>query len=174
MTARKVPTVISTDTELHDLVGRLPLPVPWNIEAFVDNLARRQKRRIRLMPTNTTALKDSPCGLWFITRTEDFIVYEAGTSQHHIDQIVCHEIGHMVLGHANRCEARTTQLHLDLWRATLPDFNPAVIQRVFSREDFVAEQEREAEMFAHLVLLAAAEAADQGSLTMRRAFFGSH
>lgn len=173
MTPQKALTVTISDTELHDLVGQLPIPVPWDIEAFADNLARRQGRPIRLVPVNTTKLKNSPCGLWFITATEDFILYEAGTSHHHIEQIICHEIGHMVLGHANQCDTQTrlTQLHLDLCRETLPDFNPAHIQRVFGREHFVAEQEREAEMFAHLVLLAAEAGAKES--TMRRAFFGS-
>lgn len=164
-----------SNAELSNLVGQLPLPVPWNVEGFVDNLAHRQRRPIRLVPVNTATLRDSPCGLWFITDAEDLILYEAGTSHHHIDQIICHEVGHMVLGHANQCDTRTrlTQLHLDLCRETLPDFNPAKLQRIFGREHFVAEQEREAEMFAHLVLLAAAEAGAKES-TMRRAFFGSH
>lgn len=163
-----------SNAELGDLVGQLPLPVPWDIEAFVDNLARQLRRPIRLVPADTAPLKNSPCGLWFITDAEDLIFYEAGTSHHHIQQIICHEIGHMVLGHATQCDTqnRLTQMHLDLCREALPDFNPTRIHRVFGRENFIAEQEREAEMFAHLVLLAAAEAGAKES-TMRRAFFGS-
>ena len=50
-------------------------------------------------PNRTAALADSPCGLWLARDTDDLIFHETGTSDYHIDQIVRHEVGHMVLGH---------------------------------------------------------------------------
>jgi len=52
----------------------------------------------------------------------------------------------------------------------LPDIDPATIYSVLGRRDFVADQERDAERFAHILMLAAADAAAEKSM-MSSMFF---
>ncbi|WP_231752687.1 MULTISPECIES: hypothetical protein [Bacteria] len=162
----------ATNADLLTLARQLPIPVPWDRRTFVENFAHQRGRPIRLIPTDTAAFIDSPCGLWLIKDDEDIIVHEAGTTDYHIDQIVCHEIGHMVLEHrsgpreGNRVGPTAIA---ELCRSILPDLEPALIRTVLGRTDYADEQERDAERFASVLMLAAAEAAQSQSM-MRSAF----
>jgi hypothetical protein len=160
-----------SNADMLALARELPIPVPWDRNLLIDNLARQRRRPIRLIPTDTSAFIDGPCGLWLIYDDEDVILHEAGTSEYHIDQIVCHEIGHMVLEHdsgprGNVGPARLAQLCSTL----LPDLDPGAVKAVLGRTDYASDLERDAEMFASVLMLAAAEA-NERSLMMRSAFF---
>lgn len=161
-----------TNAEMLALARELPIPVPWDREVFIENLARQRGRPIRLIATDTSAFTDGPCGLWVTRDDDDVVFHEAGTSEYHIDQIVCHEIGHMVLGHgrAHQAAADATANLEVLCRKLLPDIDPATVQSVLGRRDFMDDQEREAETFASLLMIAAAEAEERHSM-MRSAFF---
>ena len=158
-----------SNSEMLALARKLPIPVPWDRDAFVENLARQRGRPIKLIPSDTSAFTESPCGLWLTRDEDDIIFHEAGTSGYHIDQIVCHEIGHMLLGHGR---GRTVDQapNLELCRQVMPDIDPATIYSVLGRRDFVADQERDAERFAHILMLAAADAAAEKSM-MSSMFF---
>jgi hypothetical protein len=152
------------DTELLRLARTLPIPVPWDRDQFVENMARLRGRPIRLIPTPTPAVPGSPCGLWLKRDTDDVVVHEVGTSEYHMDQIVCHEIGHMVLGHDRpRISGPTIASHSELCTTLLPDLDPATVRGVLGRTDYGDAQERDAEMFASMLLIAAADADAQRS-----------
>lgn len=155
--------------ELLTLARELPIPVPWHRDVFIANIAKMRNRRIRLIPTDTSTLIDSPCGLWLASDEEDLILHEIGTSEYHIDQIVCHEIGHMLLGHGRSHDADSTPPTFDALYQILPDINPAAVRAILGRSDFRADQERDAEMFASMVMIAAAEVASEKSV-MRNVF----
>lgn len=160
-----------SNAEMLALARELPIPVPWDRGAFIDNLTELRGRAIRLIPTDTVGLVDSPCGLWVACDDEDLIIHEIGTSEYHIDQIVGHEIGHILLGHGQSGgrgldEAREFQACLQ----ALPDIDPDCVRAVLGRRDYVGDQERDAEMFACLLIIAAAEAGERQSM-MRSAFF---
>lgn len=167
-----------TSAELLDLARTLPLPVPWNRDKFVAGIAKLRGRPIRLVPVDTAALVGSPCGLWLARDDDDLILHEAGTSDYHIDHIVCHEVGHMVLGHgldqlAEQPAAAVEQpVDPTLWTGMLADLDPATVRSVLGRTHFAAHQEHSAEMFANLVRIAAAEASDSRSI-IRSVFFRS-
>lgn len=153
------------------LVRGLPLPVPWQRDVFVDNLAERRGRAIKLIPIDTAALGFNPCGLWVARDEDDLILHEIGTSDYHIDQIVGHEIGHMLLEHsqisifgADKARER------DLCRRFLPDVDPDTVSAVLGRTDGAHDEEQEAEMFASLLMIAATEANERSQM-MRSAFF---
>jgi hypothetical protein len=139
----------------------------WDRNAFIDNLARMRGRPIRLIPTETTALADSPCGLWLKRETDDVILHEIGTSEYHIDQIVCHEIGHMVLEHDSgpRHAGAATGRYTELCRTVLPDLDPTAVRAVLGRMDYASDQERDAEMFASMLMIAAADVGAQTSVS---------
>ncbi|ORB73293.1 hypothetical protein [Mycobacterium scrofulaceum] len=156
------------DDELEALVRRMPIPVPWDRHQFVDNVARMRRRPIRLIPT-PTPLAGSPCGLWLKRDTDDIIVHDIGTSEYHMDQIVCHEIGHMVLGHdQSYTSGPLGSSHL--CATLLPDLDPAAVRAVLGRTDYASAQERDAETFASMLVIAAADAGAQRSV-MRSVFF---
>ncbi|GAB1816690.1 hypothetical protein [Mycobacterium sp. MUNTM1] len=160
-----------SNTEILALARELPIPVPWDRDRFINNLADIRGRPITLIPTDTAALADSPCGLWLARDDDDLILHEIGTSDYHIDQIVCHEIGHMVLEHGQNRAGRTdrTREH-ELCRLVLPDINFDTVCAVLGRTDYGSDQEREAETFASILMIAAAEAAAEQSM-MRSVFF---
>ncbi|WP_457180747.1 hypothetical protein [Mycobacteroides abscessus] len=201
-----------TNEEMMELARELLIPGPWNREKFIENLARRRGRPIRLIPTDTVSLADSPCGLWLVRDDDDVILYEEGTSEPHIDQIIRHEVGHMVLGHdqsrADEDRADVEQAGhapLAIFQTLFPNIDPETIrsilgldsepydsehegndsplegvelaveladgiQQVLRRTDFASDQEREAETFANLLMIAGLEQEEQRSV-MRSVFF---
>lgn len=155
------------------LARELPIPVPWDRDVFIRNLSEQRGRPIRLIPTDTATLADGPCGLWLARDHDDLILHEAGTSDYHIDQIVCHEIGHLLLGHGRiRTFGSDRHYEIDLCREILPDIDPASVNAVLGRSTYANDQERDAEMFASILMIAATEVADQRSI-LRSVFFRS-
>ncbi|WP_082942882.1 hypothetical protein [Mycobacterium sp. 852002-40037_SCH5390672] len=151
------------------LVRALPVPTPWDRIAFIDSVARLRGRPIRVVPT-VDNLAISACGLWMKRDTDDIIIHEAGTSEYHIDQIVCHEIGHMMLGHDRGTASGSDGDHPKMIFATaLAGLDPH-IGEILGRTAFDDERERDAEMFASIVMLAAAEGGAQKSM-MSSVFF---
>ncbi|KKF03802.1 hypothetical protein [Mycolicibacterium obuense] len=147
------------------MARELPIPVPWDLDVFIANLAAQRGRPIHLIPTDTAALAGSPCGLWLTREHDDLILHEIGTSPYHIFQIVCHEIGHMVLGHGRDLAFGADRDREEaLCRTVLPAINPETVQAVLGRTDYASDQERDAEMFANILMIAAAEVSDQQSV----------
>lgn len=156
-----------SNEELLALARELPIPVPWDRATFIANIAAMRDRPIRLVPTDTAALGGGPCGLWLESDDEDVILHDAGTSDYHVDQIVCHEIGHILLGHGHSADAEPPAF--DRLSELLPDFDASAVRAILGRTDFGADQERDAEMFASMIMIAAAEGATKKSV-MRSVF----
>lgn len=161
-----------SNADMLALARELPIPVPWDLGVFINNLAEMRGRPIRLVPTDTAALADSPCGIWVARDHDDLILHEIGTTDYHIDQIVGHEIGHMLLGHRrNPAFGDDKAREHDLCRQVLPDIDPQSVRAVLGRTNGGSDQERDAEMFASLLMIAANEANERSSVMMRSAFF---
>lgn len=159
-----------SNEEMLAMARELPIPVPWDLDAFIANLSEYRGRPIRLVATETADMAGSLCGLWLTRDEEDIIAHEVGTSDYHIAQIVCHEVGHMMLGHdLTRTFGTDRAREYDLTRKVVPDIDPATIKAVLGRTDFASEQERDAEMFANILMIAAAEAGDE-QFVMRSVF----
>lgn len=155
-----------------DLVRALPIPTPWNRNVFVENLSKKRGRAITLVPTDTASLGLGPCGLWLSRDDDDLILHEVGTSEYHIDQIVGHEVGHMLLGH-DRIDAfgNKKERQRDLCHYVLPDIDPETVRAVLGRTNCPGdEDERDAERFASALMLAVADANERRSI-VRSAFF---
>ncbi|OLT94447.1 hypothetical protein BKG60_18915 [Mycobacterium syngnathidarum] len=156
-----------------DLARTLPIPSPWDRDVFVQGVADMRGRPITLIPTDTASLIDSPCGLWLRRDSDDLILHEAGTSDYHVDQIVCHEIGHMLLGHGVAVRPTTDGQHrAEVCRGLLPTLDPESVLAVLGRKEFEVDQERDAEMFAYILMLTAMERSNEASM-MRSVFFRS-
>ncbi|MEU2257697.1 hypothetical protein ABZ540_31485 [Nocardia xishanensis] len=135
-------------------IAQLPVPDPWDCRRFVEDVAELRGRPIILLPVGNLGGLASPCGLWLVREHDDVIIYEDSTSEYHMDQIVCHEIGHMVLGH-DRAPSSDTGLASDpMFRSVFPDIDPLTVRAVLGRSDYGNGLEREAEMFATMVMVA--------------------
>lgn len=159
-----------SNADLLTFARELPIPVPWKRDVFIANLAQVRGRPIKLIPTDTAELTESPCGLWLACADEDLILHETGTSDYHIDQIVCHELGHMLLDHGRGANPGLITAHeRKLCEHLLPDIDPASIRAILGRTTYADDQERDAEMFANMIMIAAAEADERRSM-IRSAF----
>lgn len=163
--------MVVSNADMLALARELPIPVPWDRDVFISNLGEMRGRTIRLIPADIAGLADSPCGLWLACKDEDLILHESGTTDYHIDQIVGHEVGHILLGHGRRsARGCVSTRELKMCRQALPDIDPETVRAVLGRTDYATDQERDAEMFASLLMIAAVEA-DQRRSMMRSAFF---
>lgn len=127
------------------VVRDLEVPVPFSLPDFCRELALRRGREIRLVPIVTGP--GSPCGLWVATAETDVIFHEAATSSLHRDHIVLHEIGHLLCDHRGG-----PAVDVALAGMLLPSLDAGMVGRVLGRAAYTDTEEREAELFASLVL----------------------
>jgi hypothetical protein len=133
----------------------VPLPSPWNLSAYLASVAAHRGRSISLQPVPADALADIGCrgsGLWIARNHDDIIVYDSSTADRDIDHMILHEIGHMLLGHSQAEDAPSSPVALSL-AALLPSISPVSIRHVLGRNDFGAEREGDAEVFADMTMV---------------------
>lgn len=136
----------------------IDMPHPWSLDAFVAWVSAKRGRPIKLVPIHSTAASGL-CGLWISRRTDDVVVFEADTSPWHQQQIIVHELAHMLFNHDQGSCGMS-----DGWRILqdlVPSIDPASVRAVLARTVFTSGQEYEAEMLADLILAAAAANAGQ-------------
>lgn len=134
------------------VVQDMDVPVPFSLAEFCRRLEHRRGREIRLVPVVTRP--GGPCGLWVATAGTDVIFHEAATSRLHRDHIVLHEIGHLLCDHRGG-----PAVDIALAGMLLPSLDPGMVARVLGRAAYTDTEEREAELFASLIL----ERADRAS-----------
>ncbi|MCC9309288.1 toxin [Kitasatospora sp. RB6PN24] len=129
----------------------LPLPVPFTVPAMVKVVEELRGRRIILVPLPAEVIDpESACGLWLSLRTADVVFHEAGTTPGHQEQIVLHELSHMLFDHHGTKSLKEIQRlcpHLDL--ALILKFTAGV--SAMGRTSYDDCQERDAEMLATLI-----------------------
>jgi hypothetical protein len=133
--------------ESEKLFASLDLPEECDIADLCDRLSERRGRPLRLMPVSVPGAH--PCGLWIMTQTVDFIVYESQTSKPHQDHIIAHELAHMVCGHRS---GTGNSVDDDTARLLFPDLAPELVQKILGRGNYSSVEEREAEVTASLIL----------------------
>ncbi|RBO91504.1 hypothetical protein DFR74_104206 [Nocardia puris] len=160
------------EERFDDLLRAVPIPVPWDLGAYVSAVAEYRARPITLHPVSMSGVATAGCGggggLWIVRRDDDLIAYDDRTSDRHAEHIVLHEVGHMLLGH-DRAPAGTDTDH-GLLRELLPSVSAEAIHRVLGRDAYANAREREAEMFADLAMVRAQSPAAAPS-TLRATFF---
>jgi len=129
-------------THCRKLIRDIPIPVPFNLATFVSTVAARRGRRIRLI---ATPLGGVVFGAWVACDVDDFIFYERNTTPFHQQQIVLHELGHILYGHVG----------LPVDADALAPYLPAEViaqVRALRRDRYDDLEEYEAEVFAWVVL----------------------
>jgi hypothetical protein len=159
-------TIRGGRTECVDAVDALPIPRPFTLDRFADQLGEQRGRPIKLIPARLGAT--APCGLLIGTDEIDLVFYAANTSTFHAHHIVMHEIGHLVLDHQSTrvvlgpdpsgvARARTAVVTqpdplVELREKFTPDLAPQFIRTLLARTTYDAEEERRAELFAALAV----------------------
>lgn len=130
---------------VETLLSEIGLPRPWSLNRFLDGVEGYRGRPIDLCEVVWTP--GAPTGAWLARPDHDVIVYPANTTRGHQDQIVLHELGHMLAGHSGRCVLPRDQL-----RTLAPTLSPVLLRRLLPADDpGRAGEEDEAEWFATLL-----------------------
>ncbi len=108
-----------------------------DVEEFVATLTEVRSRptSVQFFPAPGTLF-----GAWLPTARADYIFLSDRLSGAHRDHVFMHEVGHMLMDH----RVGLTE--------SLTGIEPALAQRMLARHDHGSEQERQAELFASLVM----------------------
>ena len=131
------------------------LPVPWSIEELAERLGTHRGRPIRLVAWTFPADPDpdAPTGLWVATEQADYVFYDSDASPARREQIIGHELGHLLLGHTPRLSEA-----LDgLIEALAPSVSPELARQVLAmaRTGYAEADEAAAELFGTSLIRAA-------------------
>lgn len=123
------------------------LPVPWSIDVLVSRLAGARGRPIHLVPWLFPVEngQDRQSGLWIPTRIADYVFFDKLAFPVRREQIIGHELGHLLLGHI----PKLTSAPDELLAALAPSIGPEVARRILSlaRAGYGAKEEALAEQF---------------------------
>lgn len=112
-----------------------------SIEFVAASVGTSLGRRVVLRPS--TLGPHGVSGAWLEMQAEDVILFEATTSPRHQAQIIAHELGHMVCGHAGTPQpAGSPQL----------DLAAGAAGHMLARHSYDDADERDAELVADLLL----------------------
>jgi hypothetical protein len=129
--------------DLRRRIAKINVPHPFAIDTLCARIAGDRGRPLRLLPLPQPAGPGQPCGMWIATDAADYIFHARGTSPLHQQNIVLHEIGHMLCEHSGPDTGAAPLLTL---------LDPAMVQRVLARSRYSTPQEEEAELAAALIL----------------------
>ncbi len=129
----------------EQLLPRLPIPDPFDLEQFQDHLAEQRGRPLLVLDMPVREPGD-PSGLWIGTARADFVFVDPGARPVHREHIVLHELAHMVLDH----DQGGAHLSETLSRL-MPSLDPAMIKTMLGRTQYSETEEQEAELLATLI-----------------------
>jgi hypothetical protein len=136
------------------LARSLPLPVPFDLDRFIEAVSAERGRRIDVIAMTTTP--NAPCGLLATTDEVDYILYADDTSPLHRQHILLHEIAHLLCGHHTAPPTARVEAG-----GLLDQLPPALVNRVLGRTVYSQPQEQEAELLASLILCQARSTAPE-------------
>ncbi|MEE1753789.1 ImmA/IrrE family metallo-endopeptidase [Streptomyces sp. SP18CS02] len=129
-----------------ELIRRLQLPVPFDIDVLCARIGESRGRPIRLAPLDLPA--GSPCGLLVSTASTDYIFYAADTTLTHQKHVIAHELGHLLLH-----EGSAGGSHAHDGNSLVPEeIDTALVSHMFGRSQYSHPEEFAAEYFATRML----------------------
>lgn len=146
------PAVVTALRQAIDL-----LPADGDLPSLIHRLAGHRGRPITL--SHWQADPASPSGLWVALRDRDHIIVAADAPPAREAAIICHELGHMLLGHEGPSAPPGQQVGAE----AAPDIAPDVAARFLARHGYQDALEREAETFGTLLAAEVARRATGGS-----------
>ncbi|PJJ05938.1 uncharacterized protein DUF955 [Streptomyces sp. 2333.5] len=126
-----------------DALG-LPAHTKLSVDDLCAHLSRGSGRPIQLLPCPLPL--GSPDGLWVSTPSTEYVVYEQRLAPVHQQQVILHELGHLICDHES-----SPVLTPEASRLLLPSLDPALIRRTLGREHARSWAETEAEYVGSLI-----------------------
>lgn len=124
---------------------QLTVPDPFDINEFCAALGRQRGRPVILVPIALPGR--APCGMWAVTDDADYIFVQKQTSPLHQALIGLHELSHLLFEHDG-----STGVSAHAGELLAPSLDPEAIRYMLGRTHYSADQEREAEMLATVIL----------------------
>lgn len=124
------------------------VPATGDLDEFVTRVAGRRDRPITLLPV--VVENDQPFGVWIATANRDYIAYPAATSRISRSAVVCHELAHMLLGHAPQPGSAASS---SLASSLATSIDPSIAARFLRRHHYADVQEDAAEWLGTLFAL---------------------
>lgn len=120
---------------------RLAPDRPLQLDQFIAAVVAARPRPLSFM---AVALQGQPYGLWLTDGKVECIWYERNTTPAHQRHIILHELCHLLCNH-QPIDATTIDV-------PLPHVDRERLQAIMLRSGYSAEQEREAELLASMII----------------------
>lgn len=127
---------------------RALLPPTGNLAEFVALVGQSRRRPITQLPIALS--NDQPSGLWIATAERDYIAYPATASVTRRVAITCHELAHMLLGHAPQQDDDGLARMVS---SLVTHVDPKVAARILHRHHYAEDVEAAAEGLGTLFTL---------------------
>ncbi|MFK0250221.1 hypothetical protein ACIQUM_36430 [Amycolatopsis azurea] len=131
------------------LVG-LRLPAMYTLDVLTSAVAEAVGRRIEVRAADLDGAL--PCGMAIDTEDRYIIVYPRTANVHHRTHIIGHELGHIIMEHHKELKASANLSIREYAPILAPHLSTELIARLLGRTVYDQQHEREAELFAGLVM----------------------
>jgi hypothetical protein len=137
------------ETSVRRKLAELDVPVPFDVAAFCEGLARTHGFQVTLVPVRHDV--SQPCGLRAQLDGVHHIFHDRADTADRRDHAALHVISHLLLGHT------AAPVITDAFAArTMPDLDPAMVRRVLGHSTYTDAEEAEADLLAKLIIAAGA------------------
>lgn len=141
--------------EIVALADKL-LPPTGELDDLVEAFAAHRGRPVELLPFDFAS--GTVSGLWVSTERADYIVYPRTSSPERVCAIVCHEIGHSILGH-DRLDLAGQMLSAGILDALPADL---VRSTLAARHGYATVEEQQAELLGTRLAMGLRHRLDRG------------
>ena len=132
------------------MLADLGIDGPTSVERLAEELSQRRGRPIRLMAHPRLG---EMSGFWIGLDDVDTVFYDEALTGLHLEHVIAHELAHIAFGHGH-----DEVLAPDVLSALFPDLDPSMVRRMLARKEYSEAEEREAEVFASMLLQLSADA----------------
>ena len=145
-------------TQATDSSLGIALPELFAMEDIVSAIERERDTTIRIVEFPEIIPEDGLFGIWLNTKFGDYVLHAAAPSELHRQQIILHELAHMILGHDLAVgQGSASKL--------FPDLPEDAVVRTLARGHDDNQLEREAESLADRLAHSLRMNAQQSSFT---------
>lgn len=132
-------------------MAHVEIPDPWDLQTFCASVGEKRGRPIELHPVPALEGTEDIAGAWLAHEDCDVVLFHPLASPWHREQIILHEIAHIVSGHVPSLHTVTG------WIADCfpGHWNSAKVAEVLLRSRYDSAPEQEAEILAGLIESAA-------------------
>lgn len=124
-------------------VAKRLMPIDGDLDGLLNALGRQRGRPLHVLPQKFAGRPTS--GLWLPTNRADYLVIDEPTTPSRRSAIICHEVAHILLGHAPDI------VNSEVIAAAMPNLSPELVARALARHAYGSDDEAEAEELGTLI-----------------------